>query len=251
MRFETTIASFAAALGDPAAPPPAATRGRRDAPDVRRFAVYRNNVAVGLIAALEARFPVTRRILGAESFRAIARAYAQTRKPRSPILIAYGDDFPAHLETLGVERGVAELARLENAWVEAYHAAEAPAVVLDDLARLDPAALADMRVTLHPATRLLAFATPAGSLWAAHQEGAEPLDRPTPQAEDALIARPHADVTVRILPPSGYAFATRLRDGATLAEAAEALADPSMFGAHIVGLVTAGAIASIASGDPS
>ena len=29
------------------------TRGRMSAPDARRFAVYRNNVAVGLISALD------------------------------------------------------------------------------------------------------------------------------------------------------------------------------------------------------
>ena len=40
------------------------TRGRMGAPDARRFAVYRNNVAVGLIGALEARYPVSRRIAG-------------------------------------------------------------------------------------------------------------------------------------------------------------------------------------------
>ena len=68
MSFETTIAAFAAALCDPAAPPPAATRGRRCAPDARRFAVYRNNVAVGLIGALEARYPVCRRIVGDRLF---------------------------------------------------------------------------------------------------------------------------------------------------------------------------------------
>ena len=64
MPFETTISAFAAALGEPSAAPPAMTRGRLGAPDARRFAVYRNNVAVGLIGALEARYPVSRRIAG-------------------------------------------------------------------------------------------------------------------------------------------------------------------------------------------
>ncbi len=42
---------------------------------------------------------------------------------------------------------------------------------------------------------------------------------------------------MRILPPDGDAFARRLSDGATLAEAAEALPDPDDFGTHFVGLV--------------
>ena len=64
MRFEATIRAFAAALAEPSAAPPAMTRGRLGAPDARRFSVYRNNVAVGLIGALEARYPVARRIAG-------------------------------------------------------------------------------------------------------------------------------------------------------------------------------------------
>ena len=66
------------------------THGRMGAPDARRFAVYRNNVAVGLIGALEARYPVSRRIAGDDLFRAMARAFVRAHKPRSPVMIAYG-----------------------------------------------------------------------------------------------------------------------------------------------------------------
>ena len=90
MPFETTVRSFAAALDDPPAATPATTRGRLGAPDDRRFAVYRNNVAVGLIGALEARYPVSRRIAGDDLFRGVARAFMRAHKPRSPVMIAYG-----------------------------------------------------------------------------------------------------------------------------------------------------------------
>ena len=92
--FETTVRAFAAALDEPSAPPPAMTHGRMGAPDARRFAVYRNNVAVGLIGALEARYPVSRRIAGDGLFRAMARAFVRAHKPRSPVMIAYGGEFP-------------------------------------------------------------------------------------------------------------------------------------------------------------
>ncbi len=94
MPFETAICAFAAALDEPSAPPPAMTRGRKGAPDARRFAVYRNNVAVGLIGAIEARYPVSRRLVGDDLFRAMARAFVQSHRPRSPVMIAYGEDFP-------------------------------------------------------------------------------------------------------------------------------------------------------------
>ena len=48
MPFDALIAEFATALESPAAPPPIDVIGRLGAPDMRRFSVYRNNVAVSL-----------------------------------------------------------------------------------------------------------------------------------------------------------------------------------------------------------
>jgi hypothetical protein len=291
MSFESTVAAFAAALCDPAAPPPAGALGRRGAPDARRFAVYRNNIAVGLIGTLEARYPVARRMVGPEAFRAMARAFVAAHPPRSPVLIAYGEAFPDFIAAMGGEAGlgpVADVARLENAWVEAYHAEDAPAAAPAELAALEAQDLPDARITLHPAARLLSLASPAASIWASRQNGAapaQPLSSPaergrgtmrsmvegersgadTPSTalcavplprcageeigEDVLVARPEADVSVRVLPPAGYIFAKRLEEGATLAAAAAALPDPDAFGTHLVGLVAAGAILSIIPGE--
>ena len=217
-RFETAIAAFAAALDDPSAPPPAATRGRLGAPDRRRFSVYRNNVAAGLIGAIEARYPVSRRIAGDERFRAMARAFVRAHKPRSPVMIAYGGEFPEFLAGCeGVEPSLADVARLENAWVEAYHAEDAAAATLGELAALTPDCLPGTRIVFHPAARLLRFLTPAASLWAAAQEGGLPAAPNEVIGEDALVARPGCDVGVRVLPPLGFDFALLLREGATLA----------------------------------
>ena len=96
------------------------------------------------------------------------------------------------------------------------------------------------------------FATPAASVWASAQEGAEPGASERAGAEDALITRPDCDVRVRVLPPLGYDFALRLREGATLVEAAIAMNDAEFdFGAHLVGLVESGAVASVVPGNPS
>ena len=74
---------FAAALLDPerAVPPEIASSGGK--PAVKRFAVYRNNVTVGLVDALAARFPATQRIVGEEFFRGMAQVFAQAEPPRS------------------------------------------------------------------------------------------------------------------------------------------------------------------------
>jgi hypothetical protein len=259
MAFETTISAFAAALSDPGASPPATTRGRLCAPDARRFSVYRNNIAVGLTGALEARYPVSRRIVGVDLFRAMARAFASARKPRSPVMIAYGEDFPelaaAYVASLGAGPNLAhlaEVARLENAWVEAYHAENAPVASVADLGKLSPDQLPGMRIEFHAAARLLRFVTPAASIWASYQCGAEPAAPNRWTGEDALITRPDCDVRVRILPPLAYGFASSLQQGATLLEATLA-ADDAEFdpGTHLIGLVESGAVALIIPGGPS
>ena len=172
VRFEASIDAFSAALVAPEAPPPAQTLGRVGRPDVKRFSVYRNNVAVGLIASLEARFPVTLRLVGAEFFRAMARAYFAAEKPRDAMLIRYGARFPDFAEAFEPARALAylpDVARLENAWVESYHAAEAPALTLAELAGFPAERLAEARVSFHPSARLLRSSFPAASIWAAHR----------------------------------------------------------------------------------
>ena len=88
MGHAATEAAFAAALLDPALPPPACLTTARGVPDERRFAVYRNNVAVGLRKALATRFRVVERLVGEEFFALMARAYIAGARPASPLLFA-------------------------------------------------------------------------------------------------------------------------------------------------------------------
>ena len=258
MPYEATAGLFSAALTDPASPPPTVTQGRLGVPDARRFSVYRNNVAVGLIRSLEARYPVSRQIAGVEGFREIARAYLRFHKPRSPVMIAYGADFPDFLRTFTAQAGpqadrphLADVARLENAWVEAYHAEDAPVATIRGLDGLGAADLPQTRIEFHSAAFLMRFATPAGSIWAAQQDGAQSATPADPPGEDVLITRPEAEVMFRVLPPAAYDFGARLREGATLLEAAHSVNSPDFdFGAQLVGLVEAGAVASVIRGEP-
>lgn len=249
MPAEAILAEFAAALADPARPTPAQSLGREGRPDARRFSVYRNNVAAALIGALEARFPVVRRLVGDDFFRGMAGAFVAGHKPTSPVMIAYGADFPEFIEAFAPARDLPylpDVARLENAWVESYHSAEAPALALTDLAALAPEALAEARFAPHPSARLLRSPHPVASIWAGHQGEGEPRAPAAWIAEEALIVRPDADVTLRVLPPGGHDFAAALIAGASLAEAAEPLAEAGIDpGAHLVGLIEAGALSRL------
>jgi Putative DNA-binding domain len=247
--FSATLDAFAAALNAPTSPPPLQTHGREGVPDAKRFSVYRNNVAVSLIGAVEARFPVTRRLVGDEFFRAMARSFTARHKPANAVIIHYGAGFADFIAAFEPARELAylpDVARLENAWVEAYHAAEAEPLSLGAIAEIDPARFAELKFAFHPAARLLRSDHPVGSIWAGHQGGGEVTPPKNWSGEETLVTRPQADVLVRILPPSGYEFASALRSGATLAEAHVAAGRADFdAGAHLVGLIEAGAITQI------
>lgn len=215
-----TVAAFATALKDGTPPPFLTAR----APDevARRLAVYRNNVAAGLTAALAARFPVIQRLVGDTFFAALARAFAETHRPQSPVLATWGDAFPAYLSTFPPLAGfpyMADVARIEYARGMAFHAADACPLDPARIATADPGGL---HLPLHPSVMLLRLAHPAVSIWTRHQPGGDHLP-PGTGPETALILRdPAFAVHVRALDTGDAALMAALRAGATLASAAQA-----------------------------
>ena len=228
--FET---SFAGALLDSAAPVPGAVAAPNADAAARRFAVHRNNVVAGLVNTLRSRFPVTEKIVGAEFFAAMARGFVVEKPPRSPLLAAFGDEFPAFIAAFAPARELvylADVAQLEAARTRAYHAADAVPVDVRTFATLDPSAVGGLRIALHPSAEIVRSPHPIVTIWAMNS-GERPLAAIEDwRGEDALVIRPHLDVEVRLLPPGGAAFLLALAAGRLLAEAgAAALADHAEF----------------------
>jgi len=225
MRSSSSQSAFARALVDPDHPLPPGLAAWNGSDPERRFAVYRNNIVVSLIAALVARFPVVRELVGDAFFHAMARHFALRHPPRSRLMLAYGDAFPvfiAGFEPASALPYLADVAALEAARTSAYHAADAPALGPAEFGGVDPDALFAMTVQLHPSARILVSHFAIFSLWAAHQQALAiaGVDPSTP--EDVLVVRPLLDVEVTRLLPGGAVFITRLSAGASLGAAATA-----------------------------
>ncbi len=244
-------AEFAAALRDPMIAAPAGLVGPDREPAPRRFAVYRNNVIVGFVNALSSSFPVVKRIVGDDFFQALARAYALAEPPGSPVLMDYGASFADFIAGFAPAASLAylpDIARIERAWREAYHAADAEPLAAEDFAAVRPDEIAGLRLALHPSLRVLRSRFPAETIWTMNASDGEVRPVDLGQAEDTLIVRPDAEVTVRRVPPGGAAFVMALQTGATLGEAAAAaLADDARFdlAGNISGLIAAGAFTAI------
>ncbi len=245
--------AFVAALFDPEQAVPDGLTSRTGPRPLKRFNVYRNNVFVSLIEALAGRFPAVCRLVGEEFFRATARVFIESHPPRSPVLLHYGGEFPAFLDAFEPAESVpylADVARLEWAWNEAYHAPDASPLSTDEMSALASADIANATFTLHPSLRSVASHFPIVTLWTAMTDETD-LDENTLDTgpENALILRPELAVEVRQLPAGAVAFITSLSAGKTLMEAAEtAGTENSEFdlSANLAGLMQCGAICDIA-----
>jgi hypothetical protein len=232
--------AFVTALLDPAAAVPAGLIGPQGEPAGRRFDVYRNNVAGGLTRALEAGFPAVRKLVGDVFFAAMAGVFLRAHPPRDRVLMLYGAEFP---EFLGAFQPVAHLgylpdvARLEQAMRDSYHAADHRAA---DLSGMSPEALLTRRLRLAPSARLLRSRWPVRSIWMANLRGGP---APVAGAEDVLVLRAGFDPEPHLLPPGGADLVTALGKGLPLADAMEGAGAAA--GPVLALLVAQGAIAEV------
>lgn len=212
--------SFAEALNDadPEACPTWLARA-----DASRFSVYRNNVHRALGEALADAYPAVERLVGEEFFAATARVFHAQENTRPASLNLHGAGFPNFLDTFPPVQHLvylADVARIERAWLEALHTADAPtleaAQVMAELNRAD-----DLTFSPHPATRLVVSSHPAVTIWQANRADAPmpPVAEIFDVPEAALITRPDMAVSVTSIDQASAAFASALFTGTPLAQA--------------------------------
>lgn len=216
---------FAAAVLRPDLPVPQGLTDPSGELSAKRFAVYRNNVVAGLIEVLKDTFPVTCRIVGDEFFAAMAKIYVAQHPPDSPILLDYGRGFPefvASFEPAACLSYLSDVCRIERAWLDAYHAADASSIESATFTAPQRESVPAMRVSLHPSLSLIRSAFPAFTIWETNTEGnsPRPIELDT-NRERGLIARPGANVEVRSLTEPEFVFLEALSGERTIAEASE------------------------------
>lgn len=121
---------------------------------------HANTISHAHLVALEETFPLTRQALGDEQFNQLSRTYVETPDARASNANTIGKPFPDFLQSAIVDQSAIELATIEWAWLESYHAAEAVPLSLSDLAAYDEASLLALPVGLHPSARLTQVSHP-------------------------------------------------------------------------------------------
>ncbi|MEO0484661.1 MAG: DNA-binding domain-containing protein [Pseudomonadota bacterium] len=192
-------------------------------PAGKRFDVYRNNVAVSLTEALSVAFPTIHSLVGDAFFRAMAGVFVRQHPPTSPVLVLYGAEFPGFLagfEPVAHLPYLPDVARIDQALREAYHAADATPIRPEAL-QLAPDALMAARMEIAPATRIIASPYAIYNIWMMSRGGG----KPGTAGQGVLISRPEFDPQVDLLPAGGAAFLAALGRGVSTAQALDQAPD--------------------------
>lgn len=239
-------ASFTATMLDPAAIVPEGLVNPDGTTASKRFDVYRNNVAVSLSDALEAAFPVVRKLVGDAFFRAMAGVYLRKHPPTSPLMMFYGEAMPQFLSRFQPAQSLPylpDIARVELAMRHAYHAEDAAPVDAQALAALAPDALMSTRLQIAPAVQTVVSNYPIHAIYLANTQ----LDAPKPvmQAESLLITRAGFDPQIHLINAAGAGCIAALQDGAPLGQAMAAADETLDLGAVLGLLLAQGAVTEI------
>lgn len=239
-------ARFRAALLDPDCAVPEGLIDPQGRPAGKRFAVYRNNVAVGLTEALEAGFPVLRRLVGVEFFAAMAGVFLRAHPPHSRMMMHYGvemPDFLRHFPPVAHLPYLPDVARLELALRASYHAADRPALAAERLAALPPEQFMAARLQLAPALRLIVSDWPIHAIWRANTK--DDAAAPAIRAESVVVLRPEFDPEPHLLGPGAAMFLAALLAGETVSVAMDKAGEGHDLSASLALLLNGGAIVEL------
>lgn len=187
----------------------------------RRLKVYRNNVYSSLSGALRAVYPVVERLVGPGFFDYAAHEFVTAVPSRSGDIQQYGGEFPGFLASFdpaGSLPYLADVARLEWAYHEAFHAADARPFDPAGLRNVRPDDLETLTAEVHPAVRLIASPYPVLRIWEANrsEDGESASVSLDEGPAHVLIVRPALEVELRVLSAAQFALAQALQRGATL-----------------------------------
>jgi hypothetical protein len=194
-------------------------------PAERHFQVYRHNVFESLTGALRAVYPVVERLVGEGFFRYAADTYIGGHPPTSGNLHDFGGSFAEFLADFppaGELVYLSDVAHLEWAWHQSFHAADGAPLSLTELAAIAPDRYDTIRFKLHPAARLLASPYPLLRIWQVNQPAfRDDMTVNLDQGGDKLLVMRRKQVEIELLGDGDYALLSAIAAGVVLACAAE------------------------------
>ena len=192
----------------------------------RHLQIYRNNTFTSLTGALQAVYPVVTRLVGEEFFRYTAHEYIRRYPSTSGNLHEFGQEFAgfiAGFPSVSALVYLPDVARLEWAYHQVFHAAEHASLALNALATVPQDKYAGLKFKPHPACRLLASDYPILRIWQANQpdySGDNAVDLSLGGVR-LLVIRRQLTVEIEPLGAGEYALLQSLASGHNFEQACE------------------------------
>ncbi len=194
--------------------------------DEQRLQIYRNNYRISLREALAGVYPVVQKLVGEEFFHHAAREYVLQHPSHRGNLHHYGADFATFLQGFpGLEELVylPDVARLEWAHHQVFHATEDRALRLSALAALDEQAMMEVCFVVSDACRLLVSDYPVVKIWQLNQAvGTQETLSLDEGGVRCVVIRHGCDIEFHVLDEGGFTLLETLAQGKSFARACEA-----------------------------
>jgi hypothetical protein len=226
----TNLDTTKESIGDERGPAPgvfeALVHGNERLSAAERVNIYANAYFYRLLDCLGEDFPATQAILGKDNFAALVKEYLLEHPPTEPSILYAGlyladflNDHPF------AERWpfIADLARLERAVLDVFHAADAPALSLETLHAVPSEEWPALKLRTHPAVEIVHSEWRIADVLHTVEQGRERTD---PEHEEAsvLVWRQNALVNYRNLEPMERDALVIVAKGASFAAVCEAVA---------------------------
>lgn len=147
---------------------------------IERVSIYETGYFARLTEVLAADYKVLWMVLGDDEFEALAKAYILANPSRYFSLRWFGQDFSQFLSEQEGEHAVmlAQLARLEWAFVDAFTSEDTPMLALEKIASVGPESWPQLCFKFHPSLSIVEHDWNILSVWRAGRE-----EQPFPEIE--------------------------------------------------------------------
>ena len=196
-------------------------------PAERLFQVYRNNFWIATEDALADIYGVVKQLVGNQFFAFVVDHFLRRFPPRHGNMHLLGNDLAVFLcdfDPVADLPYLPDVARLEWAYHQVFHAQDAQPFNLETLATIPLEDLLQWRFELAASSRLVNSPFPIFEIWRVNQpgySGDQSVDLDTGD-ETVLLTRPGYEVELRRLEPDDARFLQRLTGGDSLERATEA-----------------------------
>lgn len=191
--------------------------------------IYREQYFLRHVDSLRDDFRAIERLLGEDAFHALATAYLAAHPPSTWSLRDAGEALPRFVAEAAPWRDdplVADLARAEWAFIEAFDGPDAPPLDAASVATVREEDWPRARLVVHPSVRLLALAYPSTDFRTAARKGEAPA-RPAPAPTHVVVYRGPDALLFLDVEPDAFALLSELAQGTPLGDACERAAAAS------------------------